>query len=298
MPSLRSTWAKPICRKALILLFGPMATLGVAARAQVPPPDGPVPPMVARGRLGYGFETFAGPTPRYPLLTGKKFSGPIHAELKLTKAQSARIEEIDQDLHRKQGLVMDDFRKVLPKLDHPPTIEDYEATRPLRDQMMETTRGLQAEAERAVETVLEPRQRTRLSQIQLQADGYAAFARPDLQERLNMDPDQVALVQAIVSQGRSQMWDLAAIPLSPRPEAGLSRAEAYQKAASSKEFQGELEKRRAAVVKVRAAILEQIFKLLTKNQRATYRKLLGEPFDFMKLQNNGATGPAIETEKK
>jgi Spy/CpxP family protein refolding chaperone len=298
MPPCRNLWASPICWKSPILLFGSVATLAVAARAQVPPPDGPALPMVARGRLGYGFETFAAPTPRYPLLTGKKFSGPIQTELKLTRAQSARIEEIDQNLHRKQGLVMEEFRKALPKLDHPPTIADYEATRPLRDQMMETNRGLQAEAEQAVEKVLEPHQRTRLSQIQLQADGFAAFARADLQERLNMDPDQVVVVEAIVSQGRSQMWDFAAIPVNPRPETGLSRAEAYQKAANSKEFQGELEKRRAALVKARAAILEQILKLLSKNQRTTYQKLLGEPFDFMKLQNNAATGAWIETEKQ
>ena len=62
-----------------------------------------------------------------------------------------------------------------------------------------------------------------------------------------------------------------------------------KKKLSSKEFQdwlkAQFEKRRKETQTVRARMMQAIGRVLTRNERAKYRKMLGEPFDLKPLQS-------------
>jgi len=64
-----------------------------------------------------------------------------------------------------------------------------------------------AEDEAALAKILNPTQRTRLAQIDLQQQGPYAFATPDLQKKLRMTPSQVADVDAIMEESRNAQRD-------------------------------------------------------------------------------------------
>src|SRR5205823_9578144 len=68
---------------------------------------------------------------------------------------------------------------------------------------------LRAENEAALKTILEPKQRSRLAQIVLQVQGPLAVAEPEIAARLNLGPEQVELIQAILEdyqQAQDQVW--------------------------------------------------------------------------------------------
>jgi len=153
---------------------------------------------------------------------------------------------------------------------------------------------LQAEAEAAQLEALGPRQRPRLDQIQLQADGPLAFSRPEVLEWLNLNPGQVKAIQEIVARGRVRMLATSAVPLGVKPGHGPPTPEQYRTLSRSQEFEENRAKSREATLKARDATLQEIAKVLTKGQGATYQKMLGAPFDLAKLRGDG-TAPATET---
>src|SRR5262249_12250740 len=94
------------------------------------------------------------------------------------------------------------------------------------EQMKEAIQALHAEADDAVMQELQPKQRTRLEQIKLQADGPLAFERPDVLERLNLDPGRIEMIQTILTDGRDQMPQSGGIMVGgpgAMPAAGFGR---------------------------------------------------------------------------
>jgi hypothetical protein len=133
--------------------------------------------------------------------------------------------------------------------------------------------------------VLDGRQLARLQQLQLQADGPWALMRPEVQDRLRMSPEQVELAKGIFRQGREAIAKSATLPGdSKRPYPGMpagKRAELLK----SKEFGNQVDDVRKQIVKARNATMREIGEILNKNQRVTFEKMLGDPFEFPKLSD-------------
>jgi hypothetical protein len=76
---------------------------------------------------------------------------------------------------------------------------------------------LREEAEAVRNRVLARGQRSRLDQIQLQAEGAIAFRRDELQQRLNLTPEQIDEIVSIVDQGNREAYRVAAAQVEASP---------------------------------------------------------------------------------
>ena len=141
--------------------------------------------------------------------------------------------------------------------------------------------------------ILKPEQRQRLDQIQLQAQGPLAFARPDpgtqadvgpsLTQRLKLTDEQVRRAREILQEGQKEIANAATFPIVLDPKDGPPTMESVGKLVDTPEFQAAKKKAgqdgRAAL----AAVTRRMEEILTADQREAYHNLLGEPFDLSKL---------------
>ena len=177
--------------------------------------------------------------------------------------------------------------------------------------MKQATQALHAEADAAVLRELQRKQRTRLDQIALQADGPLAFDAPR-RSALNLQAPQIELIQTILADRGGQMQQMGGPVVRRRPPRGRGAwwgswsgrrcrsgggagtggappsPEDLKKKVASKEFQDQLkaqfEKRRKETQGVREQMMQAIGRALTRNQRASFNKMLGEPFDLKRFQ--------------
>jgi hypothetical protein len=216
--------------------------------------------------------------PKYTL-----FSRPDVLEvLKVTAAQKARWAKLNEEHERSGDRLMEEINRNRRELDRQSFAAYMESIRPIQQALVD-------EADAIVVKVLDRAQRIRLNQIQLQAEGPIAFTRPEIQELLNLTPQQVELIGAFVEQGREEMRSASALPAGVMPSR-VSR-DLRRTLLESKAFQSELGKTRDAVVQARKSTMQQIAKVLTKGQRANYEKMVGEPFDFIKMETNRTSKP-------
>jgi hypothetical protein len=296
------------------------ATLVVAAvaAAQVPegaPPGGGFGPRGGTVKVeGPAIGSGSGPVSRIALVT----QAPVQEELKLNDAQKqkiARIEaEFKQELERTRS-------QLAPRPDPGggPLVIKPDMAGAGMEEMRQAMQALRSEADAVVVRELKREQRTRLEQIRLQADGPFVFERPDVLERLNLHAPQIELIEGILAEGRGEMEQTggpvmltagarpgpgpgsgsgsgagvgAGAGLGPSPDPGPGGAppspQDFKKKFSSKEFQDQIkaqfESRRKATQGVRDRMMQAINRVLTRGQRANYRKMLGEPFDLKPLQ--------------
>jgi hypothetical protein len=265
----------------LVSVFPPLAT------AQ-PPVEKPGAPQIVRGVLGRGIDPL--PAPREVLIT----MPPVQGEIKLSKAQRERIARLSRENREALDQVMLEYHAKLP----PPDQEDPQVRQLMQREMMAAREGIRNRYETAIIEVLQPGQRTRLDQVQLQVEGPIAFLRPEVLDGVNLDPDQIEAIQEIAARGRDQMMATSAVPLGVQPGDGPFTPERYRALSESKRFKAEAERSRTATLKARDATMQAIAKVLSSEQRASYQKMLGEPFDLAKLRGESATDAKQEVKSE
>jgi hypothetical protein len=216
----------------------------------------------------------------------------ILRQLKVTDSQLARLtkarEEVDRalehDAQEKAALIQRMQRR-----------KDSDGLAAYRQATMNELFSLTTESELPLLKVLDGRQRSRLEQIQLRADGPGAFRRPQVQERLNLSPEQIEMILAIENQWQNAFSEAATVPPEIGPVPGGLSPEKKKALLGSKRVRVEIEKSRNAVISAREKTMRQILQVLYKRQRATYEKLIGEPFEF---SNPLAEGKAVSKDGK
>jgi hypothetical protein len=123
---------------------------------------------------------------------------------------------------------------------------------------------LRQENERAALKLLEPKQKDRAEQILLRVEGPIAVARPELAEKLNLNPTQVRQVQMTVLQMMQAQREMA-------QNAGFGAGD------------GSPSPSRSGATELRMAAGRQVGRILDAKQKAAFTKLLGEPFDISKI---------------
>ncbi|MFI5454789.1 MAG: hypothetical protein ACHRXM_05000 [Isosphaerales bacterium] len=210
----------------------------------------------------------------------------VQKELKMTDAQKKEEQAIQERRFHKIRQARRD-------------IKDIAKFRAARDAIIN-------EIDAAIRANLKPEQRERLDQVQLQAQGPLAFARPDsgpmaftglpLTERLKLSDDQVRRARAIVEAGEKEIAKAASFPIVLDPKNGPPSAETVRKLVESPEFQAAKQKARQAGRDAWAAVIRRIEAVLTDTQRGAYHKLLGEAFDLTRLHEEGQDEP--ETDRR
>jgi hypothetical protein len=256
-----------------------------SAPAQPPGGNTGAPPFM-RGVLGRGIDPT--PVPRGILI----LLPTAQDELKLSKAQRERIATLDRENLTRLDRLMEEFRTDLPPRDVDPAT--FQA---MMEQVKAQREAMVNQTEASMLEILLPQQLARLDQIQLQAEGPLGFARPEVIKELALSPDQIKAVQSIVIDGREKMWATSTVSLTNESSRGPLSPEQRRTLLQSNEFKASKEKYRAATLKVREETTRQIAQVMTADQRAAYRKMLGSPFDLTKIRDEkvpsrgGAPGP-------
>lgn len=120
-------------------------------------------------------------------------------------------------------------------------------------------RQMMAEREKAVLAVLKPEQVTRLRELYVQRAGNRALTREDIQKELGLRADQVAKIQSIIDDQRSQQQELR----QAAQDGSLSREEMQAKSQE-----------------ITKAVNENLGKVLDEKQAAKFKAMRGAEFKF------------------
>lgn len=214
----------------------------------------------------------------------------VQTELKLTTEQKARLKKADSGsdptVDQAAAELRQRARELLDQGGDPQEVEALQ--KQARDIRMEDLKRTDS----ALRDVLDRRQRVRLDQIQLQLEGPMVFTRPDFLERLNIGPDTAEAIQAMIAEGRSEQQRASILPEKYQPIGKLRSPAERLELGKSKDYQAAVATTREGMLKVRSSTLNAILKLLTRKQRETYRKMLGEPFSLKEAQEKPNENPA------
>jgi hypothetical protein len=169
-----------------------------------------------------------------------------------------------------------------------------------RAEFLKARDAIFAEFQKAQTATLQPEQRERLIQIQLQTQGPLAFTireraeapadaadgafiGPRLSEELKMSADQVKQARKLADDGSTEIAKAAQFQISLGSQ-DRPTSEAIRKLVGEPEFRAAKEKARRAAREAWTAVTARIDAVLNDEQRANYRKLLGKPFDLTKLR--------------
>lgn len=163
-----------------------------------------------------------------------------------------------------------------------------------------------AVAEKELGKILTKPQKERIAQIQLQQQGDFAVTTPEMQQKLNMSPDQIEQINAIMDQSNQARREMMTGPNSmfsmfSSPTGGFDRA-AMQSKMQDPKFREQMDKAREKSQQQRDVLqnqtLQQIGRLLTKKQKANFAKMKGPPFDLAKLDRNYDPNAAANADTK
>ncbi len=187
---------------AIALALGSAISLGMAAMALAQQA-----PSASRARPMHELREF-GVTPLPAIQDSLLEMNAVQQELKMTDAQK-----------KEQAAIRE---RESPK------IQQARLNNRDRAKFLAARNAIFNETAAAIQANLKPEQRQRLDQIQLQAQGPLAFARPDfgpsaytgppLSERLKLSDDQARRIRAIVEEGDALIAKASVFPIPLDPE--------------------------------------------------------------------------------
>jgi hypothetical protein len=155
----------------------------------------------------------------------------------------------------------------------------------VREELKLTEKQVTAlDREEPASKVLEPDQRSRLHQLELQGEGPAAFTRPDVARSLNLGEDQVEAIQAVLDglgDARRQLKDASKEADEARKASGETDTNPEVEKARKDQAKQQL---RGAANQLGKGVMARIASILTRGQREIFRKMIGEPFDFSRAE--------------
>lgn len=133
---------------------------------------------------------------------------------------------------------------------------------------------LRQETDQAIGKILDTKQKERLNQIVLQAEGPLAVARPEIARQLRLNDTQNEYVQTVMMQMRRQLV------FTVRQSAANGQFNPAQM--------------RVVASKLRQSAVQEVSKVIDRKQKVAFNKMLGEPFDLNKLDSEtAAVDPSI-----
>ncbi len=160
-----------------------------------------------------------------------------------------------------------------------------DATDEQRKEMAAKMTKLTDDTKAAVEGVLDDKQKTRLSEINIQNMGFAAFSNKDVQEKLKLTDAQKEKVKSV---GEGYMKDAAELRKDMPMRAQGQRQQSEEDMKKMADY-----RKKADALKVEAE--DKVKEELTSDQKTTWKTMIGEKFDTTKLQQLGGQRPGTTT---
>jgi Spy/CpxP family protein refolding chaperone len=128
-----------------------------------------------------------------------------------------------------------------------------------RAQRAEIMKGVRADLKKAIAEVLTPEQQKRLHEIELQQAGARAFEQEDVQKELKLTDDQKEKIKTINADAAKARQELS---------------------------QGGQRPDREKIQSLRKETNTKIMEVLTDQQKETWKKMTGAPFEIQRRQRN------------
>jgi Spy/CpxP family protein refolding chaperone len=257
-------------------------------------------------------------------------AAPVQKELGLTEKQKSQLKKLDSTMSQKR-------RQMFTRTRSRQGDTDPEKMRTSMD-------SLRSEQAEAISKILEPKQKTRLGEIELHREGIFAVARTDVAKKLKLTSTQTDRIKTIVDQMRQD--ERVAMPRPPEgsqgPGSGPPGENGLQGGGppgeggfpgggppgeggfpgggppggdplgenglqgggppgsgrpdfGSDEFRAQLDKMRKEQEKIRTTATKQITEVLTAEQKTSFNKMQGKPFDLSSLRDGPGNGPRNST---
>ncbi len=198
----------------------------------------------------------------------------VQAEMNLTDDQKRKVSQSVAAYRELRDPLEKEIRDMMesPEGQKIPIQERQKRMREISSRTAELRRTTGSELDR----ILTPEQKTRLRGIALQLAGPSAFRRPDVQESLGMNPDQIAQVEVILREnlGTPEMQKLSQSVMGRvQPDAPPDTRETRTRTRNAVKRYDQMH----------AQATEQILRILTKRQRQTFERMLGPAIDKNKV---------------
>ncbi len=247
----------------------------------------------------------------------------VQDEVKMTDKQKAQIKQIKESADKKRVQVQDNAQKVatatrLQAAQEAAAITEANGGTPVAPNangngnngggrggrgnrndpasqaMRQTMDNFDAEVETALLKAIDAKQRTRVKQIALQAEGAGAFNNPEVIEKLGLSEEQISAIDAIRNDSRQSGRQLFGQLFNNGnnngggpggggpggPGWGRPDPATFQ----TPEFQAKLKTVEESSKKLDDQTMANVGKALTKAQRTTFNKMIGEKFDVAQLR--------------
>jgi len=165
----------------------------------------------------------------------------VQKELNLSEQQLQQIQQLMAQQREQIQPLMQQMRDATP-----------EQRQKLMEQVMQKW-------DEALGKVLQPSQKARLRELQLQAEGESALARPDVAKELNLNEEQRKKVTDILTQYRQkqmQLWQQGRGP-------DVDRQALFQQ-----------------IQQLRQQMDKELLAVLSAQQQEQWKKMQGKPFEF------------------
>ena len=169
--------------------------------------------------------------------------GSVQQELKLTETQQKRLTSLVEQQRARLQKARQDY----------PDPQIFRAAR----------NALADDCESALRDALEPGQRERLEQLQLQAQGPLAFESRQLKQRLNLSDDQADEIEAITHTGLKELEQASSVRIELDPGDDSQSMEAIRDLVNRLEFQLANDQVRHLALAGRATLMLRVAKVLT-----------------------------------
>jgi len=215
----------------------------------------------------------------------------VREEIKFTDEQQKKWEEASKDVNQRQRDMMTERMRQMREQGG--AAGGPEAWRAMMEQGRAQMQQFRQESEKILRSILTKDQVRRLEQIAIQRQGPPALVRDDVARAVGLLPPQQMNIRQIVETGRTRersameaqmkirMEQMKAIGDRvrdlDREERGNVFRQEFEKA------RPELEKAMSEVEKTREEINAAILKVLNRNQKKSWERLQGAPFDMSKL---------------
>lgn len=215
----------------------------------------------------------------------------VREEIKFTDEQQKKWDEASKDVNQRQrDMITERMRQMR---EQGGGAGGPEAWRAMMEQGRTQMQQFRLESEKILRSILNKDQERRLEQIAIQRQGPPALVRDDVARAVALLPPQQMNIRQIVETGRTRERSAMEAQIKTRMEQmkaigdrvrDLDREERGN--VFRKEFEKarpEMEKAMSEVEKTREEINTAILKVLNRNQKKSWERLQGAPFDMDKL---------------
>jgi hypothetical protein len=177
----------------------------------------------------------------------------VQKELKLDDAQLDLLKQLSAELREKGQALFQNSNSLAP------------------EERQKRITAFRADSDKKIGEILDPKQKSRLRQLEIQRGGMRILTRTDIQDELKLSADQKSKIQATVDAERTTMQ------------------KAFEEFRSAGQNMTD-DQRRQAFAKVRemnAATDQKLGAILTEGQKKQFQTMQGAPFTFPERQGRG-----------